>query len=389
MTQPIWYDSTEAGAPTLNNVAGSLLEVLRSCLVTGFNAKTVTSIAVTSGVATATCAAHGLLGTYGKLVQISSAPEALLNGNKQPLTVATKTFTFAAPGVADGTYTGTISAKRAPLGWVEAHTGTNVAIFARSVPEATAMLLRVNDSGSNGASLTDARIVMVESATGVDTWVNESPRNADLAGGQYWYKGANTATAKRWAIVGDDRFIWVLTPHTSTLEPYTNVINYFGDVVPYQTPDPYGCVLCGSPSGAGATGLRGGTVNSYASITLSFGEVIARDAAGVAIGAAIGKHAPGASYIGAVTQMQVANSPVVIAKPLHVSQNDLGSAGAIRGEIPGLAAPLARVPFVGQGHFAVITPTVGADQKYLSVLYTIGSSQNGNALIDLSGPWYA
>ena len=30
MTTPIWFDSTETGAPTLNNVAGSLLEVLRA-----------------------------------------------------------------------------------------------------------------------------------------------------------------------------------------------------------------------------------------------------------------------------------------------------------------------------------------------------------------------
>lgn len=389
MSQPIWYDSTEAGAPTLNNVAGSLLEVLRACLINGFNAKPVTSIAVASGVATATCAAHGFLDTYGKLVQISGATEPLLNGNKQPGDVLTNSFTFPAPGVADGTYTGTISARRAPLGWAEAHTGTNVAMFARSAPEATAMLLRVNDSHVGPSTATDARIVMVESATDVDTWVNESPRNADLAGGQYWHKGPNNTTAKRWAIVGDDRFIWVFTPHATTTEPYTNVINYFGDVVPYQTPDPFGCVLCGSVSPSSTSGLRGGTLNAYSSITLSFGEVVARDAAGVAVGAAIGKHGPGMTYMGPANQGQLSNSPVIIAKPLHVSQNDLGSTGTFRGEMPGLAAPLARAPFVGLGHFAVITPTVGADQKYLSVLYTIGSSQNGNALIDLTGPWYA
>jgi hypothetical protein len=82
MTQPIWFDSSEVGAPTLNNAAGSLLEILRACLINGFGSKTVTSISVTAGVATATCAAHGFLGTYGKLVLIEGSGEALLNGQR-------------------------------------------------------------------------------------------------------------------------------------------------------------------------------------------------------------------------------------------------------------------------------------------------------------------
>ena len=131
-SQPNYFDSSEAGAPSLNNVAGSLLEIIRACGINGFNPKVVTSIVVASGVATATAASHNYTATYGKLLLIEGAPEALLNGRKQPLSVTTNTFTYAAPGVADGTYTGTMSAKRAPLGWTEPFTGTNKAIFARS-----------------------------------------------------------------------------------------------------------------------------------------------------------------------------------------------------------------------------------------------------------------
>jgi hypothetical protein len=242
MTQPIWYDSTEAGAPTLNNVAGSLLEVLRSCLVTGFNAKTVTSIAVASGVATATCAAHGFLSTYGKLVQIAGAPEALLNGNQQPLAVDTNTFTFAAPGVADGAYTGTISARRAPLGWVEAHTGTNVAIFGRSVPEATAMRLRVDDTASPSALF--ARVRMVESASSTGDFLDPSPTEAQVPGGGFWPKGPATTAAKRWVLIGDDRFIWLATEHPSgDFNGYDTVVNVFGDPASFGQVDPYLCML--------------------------------------------------------------------------------------------------------------------------------------------------
>ena len=51
-SQPNFFDSSETGAPALNNVAGSALEVIRACLRTGFNSRVVTSIVVAAGVAT-------------------------------------------------------------------------------------------------------------------------------------------------------------------------------------------------------------------------------------------------------------------------------------------------------------------------------------------------
>lgn len=390
MSRPIWYDSAETGAPTLNNVAGSLLEVLRACLVNGFNLKSVTNIVVASGVATATAATHGYSSAYGKLLRIEGAPVAGLNGDVQPLTVDTNTFTYAAAGVPDGTYTGTITARRAPLGWVEAFTGTNVAIFARSAPEATAMLLRVNDSNTSPASATDARVLMVESASSVDSWTNESPQNSNLAGGLYWHKGANSTAPKRWAIIGNSRFIFFVSPAPSSTEPYTSQINYFGDLIPYQTPAPYDCVICGATSANATSGLRGGSLNnSYASITENYAEVIARSSDLSVIGKRIGKHGPGVGWIGASNNMQVDSSPVVIAWPIHVSENNLSSAGGkIRGEIPGLSAPLARAPFSGLPQFSVVSSTFGQIRKYVSVLYTLGAGLNGNALIDISSPWH-
>ena len=47
-----YFESTDAGAPTLNNAVGSMIAVLDACLITGYNSKSVASITVASGVAT-------------------------------------------------------------------------------------------------------------------------------------------------------------------------------------------------------------------------------------------------------------------------------------------------------------------------------------------------
>ena len=390
MTTPIWFDSTETGAPTLNNVAGSLLEVLRACLINGFGAKTVTSIDVASGVATATAASHGFSATFGKRLLIAGSGEAGLNGTKQPLSVATNTFTFDATGVADGTYTGTMSAKRAPLGWTEPHTGTNVAIFARSDPEATAMLLRVVDTAASPASATDARVLMVESATGVDTYVDHSPTTAQLSGGGYWYKGANNTTAKKWAIVGDGRFFWLIHPCVTNAAPYDMQMSHFGDGVPFRTPDPYLCLLAAALAGGGGGSSAGAGLNTNYGAPGSFqGGVVARNFAASSKSLNIHKCGAGAGAVLGVTGTgQFGSDVVAISRTYHLVDTEINSAGGhIRGEAPGLAGPLSRLPFAASGQFAIVTPAIGDGRTYLSVLYS-GTSAQGNALINLTGPWF-
>lgn len=118
-----YYDSTMTGAPnTVNNTAGGLLSVLNACLDTGFNSVTLTSLAVSSNVATATKANHGFAAlTDGTIrvypvIRISGATPAELNGDWRLASIPdADTFTFATTGISDQTASGTITAKRAPL----------------------------------------------------------------------------------------------------------------------------------------------------------------------------------------------------------------------------------------------------------------------------------
>ena len=96
----VWYHADEVGAPTLNNAAGSLIAVLDACLISGFRSQSLTSVSVTGGVATATLAGHGY--ETGKMVDLSGATPSGLNGRKLILSAASGSFTFAAPGISDG-----------------------------------------------------------------------------------------------------------------------------------------------------------------------------------------------------------------------------------------------------------------------------------------------
>lgn len=386
MTQPIWFDHSEAGAPVLNNAAGTLLEVLRACLVNGFNARAVTSIAVASGVATATAAAHGFRADFGKLVQISGAPVAALNGRKQPGNVLTNSFTFPAPGVADGTYTGTISARRAPLGWVQAFTGTNRAIFQRSVPEASAAMLRVLDTAATPASATAARVFAVEAATGADTFTGQTPTEAQVAGGQFWQKGVSSATAKRWHLVGDERGFFLFTE--AILAQNTYVPHWFGDVISLRGVDAFPPLVVGNINDNASFYASGGVFHNLASAsTFSAQAAFVRGSSqlGSAVRAQVRAGLSNAAFgSNAYPAADNGGNDIVIQRDLLLAEEDATNNYDIRGVMPGLAIPWATQPFTSE---TVVSALQQEQRSYLAL--NLGhQSSNGQCLIDLTGPWY-
>lgn len=388
MTTPIWYQNTDAGAPTLNNAAGSVLDVLRACLVSGYGAKSVTSIAVSGGVATATCAGHGYSSTLGKLVLLVGSAEPLLNGAKQLTAVTTNAFTFAAPGVSDGTYTGTLSAKRAPLGWVEPHSGTNVAVFARTVPESTAMRLRVSDT-----SEISARVLMLESASDVSTFAGLTPTEAQLPGGQYWLKGSADATPKPWILVGDGLRFYFFTLHTPTAPEY--YCHGFGDLRSYRAGDAFGCFVAGARDNSA---LNSGSFQQanplnftaqdpafmVARLSNQLGVSVRLNAIGIPPNAASNSVAGSSSY--PAFPSPVDNGCVIYA-PVLASEDSITYRHPIRGEIPGVAHPLGSQPFAsGQ----VVNNVAGSNRAFVAVRVSGvngGFNAAGQVLLDITGPW--
>jgi hypothetical protein len=235
-----YFHSAMTDAPVLNGVAGSLIGVLDACLVNGFQLRTVASISIASSVATATVAAgHGY--EVDSVVEIAGATPGTLNGQKRVLSATSTTFTFAT-AEADGSATGTISAKLASAGWEKPFSDTNLAAYRSPNVEGTRMFLRVND-----ATAQNARVIGCENMTDINTITNAFPTETQLAGGIWWPNASTTAvTARTWAVVADDRafYVWVNSGVTGVWGE--GFIYGFGDFNSFKSGDAYSCFISGT-----------------------------------------------------------------------------------------------------------------------------------------------
>lgn len=393
----IWYDSSETGAPVLNNAAGSLLSVLQACLVDGFNVMSVTSIVVAANVATVTVSAHGYAAVYGKLLRLAGAAPAALNGDKQITVTGSNTFTFAAPGVANGAATGTITCKRAPLDWTRVFIGTNKAVYRSGDVAALGLLLRIDDTNAGIALPTEARARMYEAMTDVDTGTGPSPSESQTSGGQFWTKGANNASAKKWQLIGDPRFFYLFTEGNdgtgAGLFPHA-----FGDIVSYRAGDPWACYLGGwtnHPGDAFALNRIGGMFLT-GSLSVMAGDVgvLARVATGsggsvraqiLFLRNSINSGVPGGDG-GPVFPSSVDNG-CAVQRTVHLKEENSVFGHPIRGEMPGLMFPYASGSFA---HLEIVTSVIGFPGQVLAhglLVGESGSSRYGRVFFDLTGPW--
>ena len=284
MSEVIYYTSDEVGAPSFSNTVGAFTALLDACLVNGFNARTVT-ISVTGGVATATASAHGYLA--GRKLLIEGAANGALNGVKRIATApSSNTFTFPAPGVPDGTALGTITAKRAPLGWDIRYTATNKRVYGRTEPGRNDDVLFVDHTVAGTIKYGGAA-----SATDIDTRVE--PYGSDS--NDWSYTTAGVATPVLWTLVGDGRAFYFINRLSSSPAPFQSMTtSYFGDLIALRPDDNWCCGVHGANTpGSSALSLMGsGSASTSGAHTTTASMAIRRRAGG-----AVGK--VGALVIGA------------------------------------------------------------------------------------------
>ncbi|SFF14737.1 hypothetical protein [Paracidovorax wautersii] len=388
------YDSTLPGAPELSGTPGALRSVLKACLVDGFGASAVSSLSVSGGVATATYSAPPSA-KAGTIVALAGATPAALNGEKRIASVAGNTVTFPAPGVADGTASGSITSKVAPATWQELFPGAlaNVIALKPSAAEATGCVLRVDDSGANWGVVDG-----YESMSGISDGMGRFPLLSMTQDKQQmvWAKSTDaTSTSRPWCIVADERFMLLyVEPRSTVFGAYGSSVVCFGDIVPYRSGDPYAACISGSEyrfiydAGAGDVGvsnssgggmylprgylgLRGAVVGWRASAYLS-------GRSGTAAYQGIGLPFPN----GADNSLRLAPVEVIV-----------GPAG-FRGRLPGVyhspqqlgRSFRAGTVIDGQGAYLgrrlLALNTGGVDYTHES-----GAGQVGTMFVDLTGPW--
>lgn len=389
----VWFDSSEVGAPVLNNVAGSLDSVMNACLVTGFRPLTLDSIVVSSSVATATYSAgHGY--ATGRMLDIGGAAAGAINGRKLVTVTGSATFTFPAPGVADGAVGGVITAKRSPLGWARPLSSGNVSMYARTEVTATGMALRVDDSGSGAASATAARWRMVEGYTDLSTFTGPTPRAAQFGGaGVYVPKGSDNADPKKWVLVGDSRGFYLFTEASGyPAASYGSVpqgVWAFGDIEPYRSGDAYACLLAGSQSDAGvnAQGLGNlippglGPTDYHTMLPRPF-NAIGSPVRASAVGLSPGNRKMGG---GGPAYPSPVDNGVIISTPVLVVEENSAFATPFRGQLRGVGDPVATIPG-GLLHLTTLDNLTGSDRRWLLVGFNQQGSY-GHMAFDITGPW--
>ncbi len=380
------YDSTMPGALQLSGTAGALRNILKTYLVDGAGAGPVASLTVAAGIATATYAASHpfAVGTVG---QFAGATPAGLNGLKPVLSVSGNSVTFAAPGVADGAATGSITSKLAAAGWTELYPGTaNVLALKPSVPEATGCVLRIDDTGT-----TNARAVAYETMSSASAGTGLAPLAGQVSGGLYWPKSnAASAAARPWMLVADERgFYLAVAPQDAGR--YT--LFYAGDIASLKSGDAYGHLITGNEADQTAATTVPTGCCGYSHRSARGGAYLTR--AHTAIGAAIAAQRLGAHHNGSTADAYAGAAGYSVGAYPNGPNNGLMTGAlelhalGIRGTLPGLLHPVQDLG----GAFVSGTVVDGTDDLAgrrllaLRVAPPTGAVAAGTVFIDLTGPW--
>jgi hypothetical protein len=394
------FNSTMSGAPVLNGTAGSLVALLDAVLKDGFDTKTLASLVIAGGIATASwVGSHSAQAESVILVAgVTGGPTgwAGLNGEQKVIAKATLGTSVTFPTtLPDGTATGTITIKMAPLGWLKPFTGASLGAYKSADVASSGMLLRVDDTGTQFA-----RVRGFESMSDINTGLGPFPTDAQMSGGGYWTK-SNVATtaAVPWAIHGDGRiFYFTATPGIPSGGTFAQgVTRVFGDMIALRPAgDPFACYLNYSNNVNAPSQIDGGAGSSGDSLRFA----APRDYTGLGSAVVHGKYPY--TYAAATSVSGIAGVlgtfPSVVDGTLMTSRQFVASGAAT-------APPRADFPGVyhcGQSgvwdtfKFLDTAPAAGAlAGRTLQALTTANttfptastSANTGVLMVDRTGPW--
>ncbi|WP_156961937.1 hypothetical protein [Cobetia amphilecti] len=220
-----WFSSDMGGSPNGSDEPGELIELLKACLMTGFNVTPVNALTYDSGANEARAelgAGHGFL--KHQVISISGADQAGFNGEFRITDVGTTWVAFS-PDSNPGSESASgdlIEIKAAPIGgWevVAEDADRNRIVLASTNERSNGLCLHVQNDNWN-ESVHDnaryyyrtsnpqpgARVKIVSNVVSVDDYeLSETAR---------WPIGwSNSSEGREWSLIGDDRLFYLTTRH--------------------------------------------------------------------------------------------------------------------------------------------------------------------------------
>lgn len=320
------YYYGQTSAPPMAGVVGYFIAILDAFLVNGFNPRNITSITVSSNVATATTSTvHGY--EVGTVIANSGANESVFNSDFEILdTPTTTSFTFAVTTALTAA-TGTITCKVAPLGWEKTFSGTNKAVY-RSLDVTTNQLyLRVDDTNAQYAAVN-----IYETMTNVDTGTGASTT-------KYWKKSSTSDTTSRpWYAIGNGKVFYLFSDWhpTYVLQPAVYSFGWFPSL---KSGDGYNTMLIGHDVSTVAYQINSLDFGRINDTTYVNGQILARSYTQLGTSQIFYKVGIGAHlYMGYDTGFPFPNLPDngVHLFPLYIYES---SSNVFRGKFPGVLSP--------------------------------------------------
>lgn len=392
MTFPVkWYSSDMEGAAFLSSgaagaahttVAGSLIALLKSVLVTGFGIKSVSSLVYSSAAQTITAtvaAGHKYL--VDQVVELSGANESGFNGEFRVLSI---TSTNVVMGLDNGTpsaasATGTLSMKIPSLGWaVEFEDAANYKIiFKRNDPASTPLRMYIDNSawsGWNNNSGFLAKVKMIENPTDINTFTTVN---------DYTWPCSHSYATPGWGLIGDSLMFYFLPAYAAS---NSRGFYMFGDGNSIRPGDNYFCLMTHYPvltndrawSSAGSSCYNQALVFSNAShkrIARSYHQL------------------PGSVYASWRGLFTYFGEGIPFPNPadngFHVSTDPVPVFDDLsyRGYLPGLVVPYASPVAYDKTHLNNLPGLPGKLIRLLLVNATEASGAPRLVGFDIKGPW--
>ena len=245
-----WFSSDMGGSPENGDQYGALIELLKACLVTGFNTKPVASLTYDSATQQATASVgsgHGYL--KWQVIAISGADQASYNGEHRVIAIGSDWVRFAldaAPAATEATGE-LIEIKTPPIdGWVVAaeDTATHQIAFQRTDPAATDLTMIVrNDThtqypDTNSTSRV-AQVSWVEDFTDLETFGAE---NLQLWPFSDYY--LSNSYSRGWKVVSSSKFFYYIDRYGYD---GGHALLMSGDFPSVRPADSYNCLINGVP----------------------------------------------------------------------------------------------------------------------------------------------
>lgn len=390
-----FFTSTMVGAPVLAGTAGYLVNVLDALLVNGFNAVSIASISVSSNVATVTTSAnHGFAlqgGAIGPVVAVSGATPSELNGEWRIASVpAADQFTFATSGIGDGSASGTMSVKVAPLGWTKEFSGTNNAAYRVQAGKSSRPYLDVWDDATVPTSAAGrwAKIRGYESMSAVQNGTGVFPTATDAPNGLSLVKSnASSTAAVPWVMVGDGYIFYLFTFWHSSYNTTLSSPYVFGVIESLKDSDAFAGHICATQAAQDVLPSYPGTYNNFASLGMynstQTGKYMSRGYNGISPIACgyMGDHGvSGTMGSGGFAYPHMIDNGLVFSNVAVVE-----SSGMRCKALPGCFQPLHARPL---NHLDIITDLPDLPGRAIMAVHiAYNGTTNAQVFMDIIGPW--